>query len=113
MTESRLEPAHVVSESEGTRRTRGLQVRVALQEVHQEFLCARDVAMWLGLPYETVRCWQKQPGAFPPSYKFGRKNYWRRTELEAWAESKRTPREPWPPPGVDSRRRPVSHGGRP
>ncbi|WP_237166561.1 helix-turn-helix transcriptional regulator [Mycolicibacterium hippocampi] len=48
---------------------------------------AADIAKYSGRSIDTVRYWERM-GALPVSAKVGRRRVWKRTDIEAWFESK-------------------------
>jgi hypothetical protein len=54
-------------------------------------LSSADAAAFLGLQTETLRSTAKRKAlALPAPYHYGKKLFWRRSELETWAERQRT-----------------------
>jgi predicted DNA-binding transcriptional regulator AlpA len=53
-------------------------------------LSTADTAAYLGLQAETLRATQKRRQlALPKPYSYGKKLFWRRSELDAWIEKQR------------------------
>jgi hypothetical protein len=53
-------------------------------------LSTTDAAAFLGLQAETLRATAKRKGlGLPAPYNYGKKLFWRRSELESWAERQR------------------------
>lgn len=50
---------------------------------HDDALCSDDLTREYGWPLSNQKRARKQ-GKFPPSYQIGRRNFWRRSTIEAW-----------------------------
>jgi hypothetical protein len=59
-------------------------------------LSTTDAAAYLGLQAETLRATAKRKAlALPEPYNYGKKLFWRRSELDAWVEQQRSRPLPW------------------
>lgn len=54
---------------------------------HSVFIDAAGIATYCGRSIETVRYWERVGGVLPPSAKVGRRRVWKRSDIEAWADS--------------------------
>jgi excisionase family DNA binding protein len=53
-------------------------------------MTVEDLAEYLGLPVATIYK-QRSEGTGPPGYRVGKFVRWRRSEVDAWLETKRDP----------------------
>jgi len=53
-------------------------------------MTVEDLAEYLGIPIPTVYK-QRSEGTGPPGFRIGKYVRWRRSEVDAWLESKRDP----------------------
>jgi excisionase family DNA binding protein len=75
--------------TEGARRRREDERRPARSE-NDRLMTVEDLAEYLGLPIATIYK-QRSEGTGPPGYRVGKFVRWRRSEVDAWLETKRDP----------------------
>jgi predicted DNA-binding transcriptional regulator AlpA len=62
-------------------------------KVEEEFLTTEDIMKKFHICRDTVQDWIKNKDTFPKPVKFGRRNLWKKSEIEEYTESTLKPRE--------------------
>jgi excisionase family DNA binding protein len=66
------------------------RARRAVPESDDRMMTVDDLAEYLGLPPATIYK-QRSEGTGPPGFRIGKYVRWKRSEVDAWLESKRDP----------------------
>jgi excisionase family DNA binding protein len=66
------------------------RARRAVPDNDDRMMTVEDLAEYLGLPVGTIYK-QRSEGTGPPGFRLGKHVRWRRSEVDAWLESKRDP----------------------